>query len=109
MEREENGQEVPELTRRTTLCSCRRDPARALVPVLTAMPEHGIPLGDILDDSGYSHSDTDAWYQPSSSISLMTSPTLRERQDPENDSYQRWPPPDLDGSAARGRHGVEQH
>jgi hypothetical protein len=47
-----------------TVCSCRRDPARALVPVLTAMPEHGIPLGDILDDSGYSHRDADAWALP---------------------------------------------
>jgi len=64
MEREENGPEVPELTRRMTVCSCRRDPARALVPVLTAMPEHDIPLGDILDDSGYSHRDADAWALP---------------------------------------------
>ena len=64
MEREENGAEVPELTRRMTLCSCRHDPARALVPVLTAMPGHGIPLGDILDDSGYSHRDADAWALP---------------------------------------------
>jgi hypothetical protein len=64
MEREENGAEVPELARRMTVCSCRRDPARALVPVLTAMPEHGIPLGDILDDSGYSHRDADAWALP---------------------------------------------
>ena len=64
MEREENGPEVPELTRRMTLCSCRRDPVRALVPVLTAMPEHGIPLGDVLGDSGYSHRDADAWALP---------------------------------------------
>ena len=28
------------------------------------MPEHGIPLGDILDDSGYSHRDADAWALP---------------------------------------------
>jgi hypothetical protein len=64
MEREENGPEVPESTRRMTVCSCRRDPARALVPVLTAMPEHGIPLGDVLADSGYSHRDADAWALP---------------------------------------------
>ena len=64
MEREENGAEVPELARRMTLCSCRRDPARALVPVLTAMPAAGIPLGDILDDCGYSHRDADAWAIP---------------------------------------------
>ena len=64
MEREEDGPDVPELTRRMTVCSCRRDPARALVPVLTAMPEHGIPLGDILADSGYAHRDAGAWALP---------------------------------------------
>jgi hypothetical protein len=64
MEREENGADVPELTRRMTLCSCRHDPARALVPVLTAMPGDGIPLGDILADSGYAHRDAGAWALP---------------------------------------------
>ena len=64
MEREEDGADVPELTRRMTVCSCRCDPARALVPVLTAMPEHGIPLGDILADSGYAHRDAGAWAIP---------------------------------------------
>ena len=64
MEREENGPEVPELARRMTVCSCDQDPARALVPVLTAMPEHGIPLGDVLDDSGYAHRDAAAWAVP---------------------------------------------
>jgi hypothetical protein len=34
----EHGPAVPELARRMTACSCRHDPARALVPVLTAMP-----------------------------------------------------------------------
>jgi hypothetical protein len=32
--------------------------------VLTALPGQGIPLGDILDDSGYSHRDADAWALP---------------------------------------------
>jgi hypothetical protein len=32
--------------------------------VLTALPAHGIPLGDILDDSGYAHRDADAWALP---------------------------------------------
>jgi hypothetical protein len=50
---EEDGPAVPELARRMTVCSCRLDPARALVPVLTAMPAAGIPLGAIIDDSGY--------------------------------------------------------
>jgi hypothetical protein len=64
MEREDNGPEVPEFTRRMTVCSCRRDPARALVPVLTAMPDDGIPLGDVLADSGYAHRDAGAWALP---------------------------------------------
>jgi hypothetical protein len=64
MAREEHGPEVPELTRRMTLTSCHHDPARALVPVLTRMPAAGIPLGDILADSGYSHRDAAAWAIP---------------------------------------------
>jgi len=61
---DEGGQPLPELARRATLCSCRHDPARALVPVLTAMPAAGIPLGDILADSGYAHRDAAAWAIP---------------------------------------------
>ncbi len=61
---EENGPAVPELARRATVSSCRHDPVRALAPVLTAMPAAGIPLGDILDDSGYAHRDADAWALP---------------------------------------------
>jgi hypothetical protein len=64
MMRDEHGPPVPELARRTTVCSCRHDPARALVPVLTTMPEDGIPLGDILSDSGYAHRDAGAWAIP---------------------------------------------
>jgi len=58
--REEHGPPVPELTRQMTVCSCDTDPARALVPVLTAMPDAGIPLGDLLADSGYAHRDAGA-------------------------------------------------
>jgi len=61
---DEHGPPVPELARRMTVCSCHHDPARALVPVLTAMPAAGIPLGDILADSGYAHRDAAAWAIP---------------------------------------------
>jgi hypothetical protein len=61
---EERRPAVPELARRMTVSSCHADPARALVPVLTAMPASGIPLGDILADSGYAHRDADAWAIP---------------------------------------------
>jgi hypothetical protein len=62
--RDEGGPAVPELARRAALSSCRRDPVRALAPVLAAMPGQQIPLGDILADSGYSHRDAAAWALP---------------------------------------------
>jgi hypothetical protein len=64
MASEENGPAVPELARRATLSSCRHDPVPAFAPVLTAMPEHGIPLGDVLADSGYSHRIPQHWAAP---------------------------------------------
>jgi hypothetical protein len=64
MMRGEHGPPVPELARRMTVCSCDTDPARALVPVLLQMPANGIPLGDILADSGYAHRDAEAWAIP---------------------------------------------
>jgi hypothetical protein len=64
MMRDEGGPAVPELARRATVSSCRLDPVRAFAPVLTAMPGQGIPLGDILSDSGYAHRDAAAWAIP---------------------------------------------
>jgi hypothetical protein len=64
MMRDEHRPPVPELARRMTVCSCRHDPARALVPVLTAMPGDGIGLGDVLSDSGHAHRDAEAWAIP---------------------------------------------
>ncbi len=61
---EESGPAIPELIRRAAVSSCRHDPVRAFVPVLTAMPGQGIPLGDVLADSGYSHRDAAAWAIP---------------------------------------------
>src|SRR5262249_57185260 len=55
---------VPDPPRRATMSSCRHDPVRALVPVVTAMPARGIPLGDVLADSAYAHRDADAWAVP---------------------------------------------
>ena len=67
---EENGPAVPELARRATVSSCRHDPVRAFAPVLTAMPAAGIPLGDILADSGYAHRDPGAWCCPALKIPM---------------------------------------
>ena len=64
MTREEHGPDVPELARRMTLTSCKLDPVRALAAVLLQMAAAGIPLGDVLDDSGYAHRDAAAWAIP---------------------------------------------
>jgi len=61
---EENGPPVPELARRMTLTTCHLDPARAMVPVLQRMPAGGVPLGDVLDDSGYAHRVPGNWAVP---------------------------------------------
>ena len=61
---DEQGPPVPELARRMTLSSCRHDPVPAFTPVLTAMPAAGIPLGDVLADSGYSHRVPGNWASP---------------------------------------------
>src|ERR1700722_7185498 len=60
----DNGPAVPELARRMTVSSCRHAPVPAFTPVLTAMPAAGIPLGDILADSGYSHRIPQHWAAP---------------------------------------------
>jgi hypothetical protein len=60
----EHGPPVPEYARRITVSSCRRDPVPAFVPVLTVLPAAGIPLGDILADSGYAHRIPAHWAIP---------------------------------------------
>jgi hypothetical protein len=60
----EGGAPVPELARRMTLSSCRHDPVPELAPVLASMPAQGIPLGDVLADSGYSHRVPGHWAIP---------------------------------------------
>jgi hypothetical protein len=60
----EQGPPVPELARRMTVSSCRHDPVPAFTGVLTAMPAAGVPLGDVLADSGYSHRVPQHWAAP---------------------------------------------
>ena len=64
MTKDDNGQPVPELTRRITVANSSHDPAAALAGVLTSMPASGIALGDIIADSGYSHRQPATWAQP---------------------------------------------
>jgi hypothetical protein len=61
---DDNGQPVPELTRRITTGNSSHDPAAALAGVLASMPASGIALGDIIADSGYSHRVPETWANP---------------------------------------------
>jgi len=61
---DEHGEKVPELARRMTVTSPARDPVPVLADVLTAMPTDGIPLGDVLADSGFSHRVASSWANP---------------------------------------------
>ncbi len=46
---------VAELVRRMNLVSYDHDPVPEMVGVLVSMPTAGIPLGDVVTDSGYAH------------------------------------------------------
>jgi hypothetical protein len=61
---DEHGPGLPELARRMTVSSCHHDPVPAFAGVLTAMPAAGIPLGDVLADSGYAHRIPRHWAAP---------------------------------------------
>jgi len=61
---DENGPPVAELARRITVCSSAHDPAAALASVLCALPADGVPLGDVLADSGFSHRVPETWATP---------------------------------------------
>ena len=106
MMRDEDAPALPELARRATVSSCRHYPVRAFTPVLTAMPAAGIPLGDILDDSGYAHRDASAWAippgPPGRSSSRTSTPTTAAQGHPRRrDHQQRQPvlPPDTAAAA----------
>ena len=53
--RDEHGAEIPELVRRIHLASPQHDPPAQIIPVLNRMHQHGIKIGDLLADSGYSY------------------------------------------------------
>ena len=91
----ENSPAVPEFARHATMSSCRHDPVRALAPVLTAMPASGIPLGDVLADSGYAHRDADAWAIPLRAAGASPGPgpaRPRPQGHPRRRHHRQWQP-----------------
>jgi hypothetical protein len=61
---DENRPALPELIRRITLTTCSRDPVPAMVPVLQRLAASGVPLGDVIADSGYAHRLPAHWALP---------------------------------------------
>ena len=61
---DENGPPVPELARRATLSPLPARPGPRPGPRPDRDARRGIPLGDILADSGYAHRDAAAWALP---------------------------------------------
>jgi hypothetical protein len=62
--KEEDGPEVAELVRRMQLASCHQDPPAVLVRVIERMHTSGVPIGDLLADSGYAHRKAESWALP---------------------------------------------
>jgi hypothetical protein len=69
--RDEHGPEVPELVRRIHLASCRHDPPAQIIPVLARMTAEGIPLADLLADSGYSYRQPEMFALPLRALSVQ--------------------------------------
>ena len=66
--RDERGAEIPELARRIHLASCQHDPPAQIIPVLARMHQHGIALGDLLGDSGYSYRQPETFALPARAL-----------------------------------------
>lgn len=64
MVKEEGGDAVPELARRISLTTCRRDPVTEFVPVMQRLFASGVVIGDVLADSAYAHRTAANWALP---------------------------------------------
>jgi hypothetical protein len=68
---EERGGELPELVRRVHPASCRHDPPAQIVPVIRRLHQAGIPVGDLLADSGYSYRQPDTFALPLRALGIQ--------------------------------------
>jgi len=64
MVNDESSPAVPELVRAMALSSCRLDPVPGIVAVLGHRSASGMPIGDVLADSGYAHRRAEAFALP---------------------------------------------
>ncbi len=61
MVKEERGEAVPELVRRTAFAAPRKDPPAAMKEVLVRAYTDGVEAGDVLADCGYSNRDLETF------------------------------------------------
>jgi len=64
MVRDEAGKAIPELIRQLVVSSCSLDPPTQLVPALERMVQAGIPIRDVICDSGYAYRKPEHWALP---------------------------------------------
>jgi hypothetical protein len=64
MVNDEGEDAVPELVRAMVLSSCHLDPVVSFVPVLERLCASGVPIGDVLADSGYAHRRAESFALP---------------------------------------------
>jgi hypothetical protein len=67
---DERGADVPELVRRVHLAGCQHDPPAQIIPTITRLHDHGIPVGDLLADSGYSYRQPETFALPLRSLGI---------------------------------------
>ena len=65
---QEGAPEIGELVRRITLASCKHDPPAQITPVIQRMHKDGIPIADLLADSGYSYRAPETFAMPARAL-----------------------------------------
>jgi hypothetical protein len=69
--RDEHGPEIPELIRRIHITGTQHDPPAQIIPVIQRMHQHGIPIGDLLADSGYSYRQPETFALPTRQLGIQ--------------------------------------
>ena len=69
--KDEHGPDVPELARRIHLASPKHDPPAQIVPVIERINAAGIPIKDLLGDSGYSYREARTFALPLRTLGIQ--------------------------------------
>jgi hypothetical protein len=69
--KDEHGPDVPELARRIHIASPKHDPPAQIVPVIARMHAAGIPIKDLLADTGYSYREARTFALPLRTLGIQ--------------------------------------